>query len=298
MAIKALEDRIRVTDVLMVVSTIVIAAAAIANVMVVNGQLAEMRASGHQTDQLIESNRKLAVAAERQTSIAGQQTKITQEQLHEMQSTGQRADRLIETNRQLASAAERQAQIANEQSKTTQGQLEEMMRQRSYTVDQLRASLSRDTFLLEAFGRSSTPLGLGDILRGWNVSPVWKNKGATDARDVVSWWDITIVKTPSGPAKRVKSDCPVLQRPTEPITSSLLPHDGTLPMQAKRLRLEDAVKASGPRPSTLIYLMAHAEYHDNFPESPLHRRDWCVLAVPKDIPKAVFSYTILKDSID
>jgi hypothetical protein len=69
-------------------------------------------------------------------------------------------------------------------------------------------------------------------------------------------------------------------------------------MQAKRLSLEDAVRASGPRSSIMIYLMAHAEYHDNFPESPLHKRDWCVLAVPKDIPKATFSYTTLKDSVD
>jgi hypothetical protein len=79
--LKSLRERIRITDVLMVIATIVIAAAGVVNVIVVKGQLDEMRSTGGQTDKLIGANVKLADAARKQAEIADNQIRVIQRQI-------------------------------------------------------------------------------------------------------------------------------------------------------------------------------------------------------------------------
>lgn len=76
--LKALKDRVRITDVLMVLATIVIAAATVFNVVVVKGQLDEMRSSGAQANQLIGANVQLATAATNSASTADKNLIATQ----------------------------------------------------------------------------------------------------------------------------------------------------------------------------------------------------------------------------
>ena len=244
----------RLTNLLMVTSTIVIAASAVANLLVIRAQLIEMQASGHQTDKLIEVAAKLAVAADTQAAIAREQARISREQL------------------------------------------EESTRQRQYTMAQLRANVRIGTVRVQPLPDQTR---VREGARGWNISPVWKNFGATDARDFVSWWDLIVADTSSVSARQIEpSACPSPRRRNDPTTASVLHHDGTINEVSQYLRLEDATKATGSTPTARIFVVAHAEYYDNFPEKRVHRTDWCAIAVPSDIVKGEFSYKALLDSFD
>src|SRR5207302_7781786 len=64
--LSVLKDRIRITDILMLLATIVIAGATVWNVIYVRGQLQEMRAGAAQTDSAIRHIAELAGQTKRQ----------------------------------------------------------------------------------------------------------------------------------------------------------------------------------------------------------------------------------------
>jgi hypothetical protein len=185
-------------------------------------------------------------------------------QLGEMQSTGRQMD----------------AQIA------------EMKAQRLLTVAQLRANMRRDAITIQPLDERGKIIEPGTTMpAAWNISPHWTNVGGTEARNYKGWFDIIIGPVAPVINNRYVPKCPNLTVP-DPLLHprTVVGRDGGTTHLAKQLKKEDALKAIEPRPTAFIYIVGHIEYADIFPDSSPHHNDWCVVALPVDIEKSIFSF--------
>jgi hypothetical protein len=180
--------------------------------------------------------------------------------------------------------------------KAAVGQLAEMKAQRVFTMIQLRANLRREKLATNPVGANGQLIGHGERLYGWDVNPWWTNVGGTDAKNVISWWEIKIFPFTVSPDAKPPS-CPRAARPMEP-TPVLVQSQGRLIQVNKRLLIEDAQKAMKGDVSQLIYIYGRIEYNDAFPNTPLHYLDWCVNVTPDDISKNIFSFGRLREESD
>lgn len=173
-----------------------------------------------------------------------------------------------------------------------QGQLYEMKAQRDMTVAQLRANLRRENFSFSPFDVEHKPVTrAGQKILGWNVSPNWENVGQTDAVDVIAWFKIyPFHYFPLVPP----TECPMLPRQKN-ATPIVIPRSGKLTQLSEELYAPDAQAAANSR--GFILISGHIEYRDVFPGAALHQHDWCVIAVPNDIPNNIWSTPIVFDSV-
>lgn len=182
---------------------------------------------------------------------------VTQSQLDEMRSSSMQAD-------QLVAAAVAQA--------------ETMKRQQEITVVQLRANVRRETIRY-------IPVFIGEGAKiGWEVNPIWRNVGSTDARNYVGWWGIRRVEI----ASLGTETCPRIDRPDIlPERIVIAPGEAVI-QSAFNLSVEDAVKAA--RNEIAIFISGHIEYMDIFPGTAPHRSDWCVRVIPNNIEADKMSF--------
>jgi hypothetical protein len=110
-------------------------------------------------------------------------------------------------------------------------------------VGALRANLRREQIQFQPIGEDQKIVGSGEQLFGWNVNPIWSNVGATDARNFISWWELTPVQrvTPVKP-----SDCPTPTDQRGHAVPSIVSPGQQKIEQAKILPIGDAIKA-GPK---------------------------------------------------
>jgi hypothetical protein len=175
------------------------------------------------------------------------------------------------------------------------GQLAEMKGQRLLTIAQSRANVARQKihmFPVGPDGKQIVP-GEGDP-SGWDVNPELKNVGATEARNFQAWFYIGIIQAPRSSIQ----DCPSFPRPTDG-KPGILPHGESTVLLAKRLTRQNAIDASTANPWKTIFVSGGGEFNDIFfPETSTHHFDWCVVILPNDIPKSVFSFPIFRESTD
>jgi hypothetical protein len=189
--------------------------------------------------------------------------------------------------------------ISSSQLTAMSGQLNEAKRQRLSMEAQLRANLRRERPSLQPIGENDKLIGKGERILGWNINPKWVNVGATDARNVVSWWDLKVLPLPAiTDETRVLGECPYATRPNGKIISSIVPKDGDILEMAKVLRIKDAQDAYGSGAISYIYIFGRLEYTDIFNPDKIHFFDWCVLASPNDLPSGTFSFFKIREETD
>jgi hypothetical protein len=124
------------------------------------------------------------------------------------------------------------------------------------------------------------------------------NVGSTDAKNVVSWWTLSVRPRTVDSGGHVSIYCSIPPKPFPQIVASVLQPRNPLIEQAQRLSIEDAQKASGASSTEVIEMVGHIEYNDIFPNTPLHHFDWCIVADPHDVTKNEFSFFIIKEKIE
>jgi len=196
-----------------------------------------------------------------------------------------------------AKAAKDAAEGIKGQLSIMQGQLEEMKSQRLVTIAQLRANLRREQPIVNPIGEGGKLIVTGEKLLGWEISPVWINAGSTSAQDFRGWFEIRTVDFAVG-KKIGPSDCPMPTIPEDysPFGGTIIAQGGTFLQLSKRLSIEDATKAMNN--PMAIFMMGHIEYKDAFPDTQMHRDDWCVSIIPADIPRSRFTFLTIRDRAD
>lgn len=172
---------------------------------------------------------------------------------------------------------------------TMQGQLNEARNQRLLTIAQLRPTISYNGISVQPFTGDGKIADKGDQILGWNINPKLKNTGGSDARNYISWFDISVTPV-------TQNTCPSVPIPDPLPTPIIIPREGNVTESAKALLLQDAVQASAK--AKRIFISGHAEYDDIFPESHRHHFDWCVLAIPNEISYSLFSFPRLRETGD
>lgn len=173
------------------------------------------------------------------------------------------------------------------------GQLTEMEAQRLLTVAQLRANLRRDHPDIRPIGPDGQFADSGQQIAGWVVMPRWKNVGPTMAKDYIGWFKIfPFGGKPSHPL--TAQDCPSLARPAEasnPSARTVIQPGQPLLQFGQRLSLRAGVRAHDG--NGYILMVGHIQYRDIFPGTPPHYDDWCVVMIPNDINRNIWSLPIL-----
>jgi hypothetical protein len=214
-------------------------------------------------------------------------------QLRAMLSTDEATHDLAKAAVDQAKTALDQAKAAKDAAEGIKGQLEEMRGQRLLTIAQLRANLSREDPSVNAYGEDDKIAHVGDKIAGFAISPVWRNVGSTNAKDVRSWFELKVFDIPSSVPKKLSgADCPPLVPPDPLPQPTVMPQGGGIVQLAKRLSLQE-INRIGKDAYALMW--GHVEYRDEFPDTPLHFDDWCVGIDPSDVRGARFSFPIIRE---
>jgi hypothetical protein len=205
-------------------------------------------------------------------------------QLGEMQRAGKQTDHVVaamqgQLEQMKASSKQTDRIIA-----TMEGQLAETKNRSDEMRSLIQANLKRDQFVVKVAQRDNKIIA-------WEVNPMWKNVGGTDARDVYSWWNIRLFE-PDMPPDFDSARLPVAD--THPTSTSTIGPGGGFFQEAGYLSLADAQKAEV---TGKIYAWGYVEYRDIFSETMHHRR-WVVWVVPNDISQSKFSFINKRDQSD
>lgn len=181
---------------------------------------------------------------------------------------------------------------ASHQRDVMQRQLDEMRKQRIATAAQLRASMTREQRSVNPIDSNNNLAGPGEQIAGWIISPSWTNAGSTSAIEWRGWYDLRVFSAP--PNKRVGPfQCPPSQPPTPLPKGRTIVQGGTFLQLAKKILVADALSAK--EGTSYILMWGHAEYRDEFPDTPLHYDDWCVGIIPVDLQRSKFSFLEVSD---
>jgi hypothetical protein len=186
-----------------------------------------------------------------------------------------------------------------DQAEAIRGQLKEMKNQRLLTIAQSRATIARVEMVHIPIGENDELIVPGQKIYGWQIGPVWKNVGATDAIDFIGWWNIDVRPFPLRDANgNARVECPIPMRPSILPSPLIISRDQISPAVQKKLSFEDAKDAVGQNAIKIIYINGHLEYDDVFPDTKHHRLDWCVQAYPSDLQRNVFSFPRFKEETE
>jgi hypothetical protein len=169
-----------------------------------------------------------------------------------------------------------------ESDQSIEGQLGEMHQQTTTTRAQVRANISADVF---GFDR----IAQGGMFMGWDVTPRWRNTGATDALDYKGIWGISFKP---GPKTGLDvSDCPELTIPpnTQP---TVIQAGHPFAELAQRFTVAQALQTQANEASAFV--SGRLEYRDIFPDDPLHYLDWCSRIVVNNIDRDQVSLLTVK----
>jgi hypothetical protein len=166
-----------------------------------------------------------------------------------------------------------------------EGQLHEMHQQTATTRAQVRANIARE-------GIDHWSLMENGNVIGWELSPKWKNTGATPAKDFQNWFVISFAEgthggwnqaqyCPSVPANPANIAAPVILEPQHGLTEL-----------SQRMFANDVGKISSNQGA--VFVAGHVQYRDIFPDDPPHFIDWCVLVIPNNPSDNVFSFFNVK----
>jgi hypothetical protein len=168
------------------------------------------------------------------------------EQLEEMQKVYTPIKESADAAKAASEAALKQANAADKQVTAMQSQLEEMKLQRLTTIAQMRAFLRRDLPQVTPIGEGGKLISVGELLKGWIISPRWHNAGNTSARQVRAWFDLKTFEAKQGD-KVGPERCPEPSAPDPIPAPSIIVQGGDLTQLAKTLQIEDAAKTKEQR---------------------------------------------------
>lgn len=168
-----------------------------------------------------------------------------------------------------------------------EGQLKEMRDQTATTRAQVRANMAQEDFVHE-------PVTENGIVTGWDISPRWKNSGATDASDLKGWWTLKFVAAFNRPPKSwTGADCPKFETPFnfEGASTVVIPSGHPWTLVSTRLSSEVVTQVLNGKGA--VFAFGHLQYRDIFPDNPIHYFNWCDLVSPYDAPHNGFSFLVL-----
>jgi hypothetical protein len=190
------------------------------------------------------------------------------------------------------------AHDGRKQMEAIQGQLSEMGKQRLAVIAQTRANPLRD-FSVHAVTTGRKLAEIGEPIIGYEFSPYWDNRGATEARSFRGWFNLNVFDIdPTRPRNLSGKDCPALATP-DPLPEERIIMNGRVAvLLAQFLSISDAQAEIGDTASKFVLMWGHAEWTDiYFPETPSHSDDWCVSVVPNNLQGQTFSYISMMDRI-
>lgn len=103
----------------------------------------------------------------------------------------------------------------------------------------------------------------------WKLTPVWKNTGQSDARNVVAWDKIRLFKRDEA------EHFDFLKWPVDrdKVVKLTIPPEGSFSQQTLTATQDDAqAYLSG---SSVVIIWGYIEWNDVFDDTPLHSRNWC-----------------------
>jgi hypothetical protein len=157
-----------------------------------------------------------------------------------------------------------------------------MHQQTATTRAQVRANISADAF---GFDRVTEK----GMFTGWDVTPRWRNTGATDALDYKGIWGIF---SKPGPNNSLNiSDCPELTVPTD-AQPTVIQAGHPFAQLARRFTVAQALQTQANEASSFV--AGRLEYRDIFPDGPPHYLDWCSRIVVNDIDRDQVSLLTVK----
>jgi hypothetical protein len=127
----------------------------------------------------------------------------------------------------------------------------------------------------------------------WEVTPHWKNTGATDALELKSWWAYWFIDRHYDDFRKLQ--CPEMLEP-EGTAAQVAPPGGEFFQLAKIIPVDQVVKALTHDAAILIGI--HIEYRDIFyPDDPPRLIDSCDNLVPNDPNLDRFSWLSIRRTI-
>jgi hypothetical protein len=163
--------------------------------------------------------------------------------------------------------------VAYWQLSAMQGQLSEMRAQTATTRTQIRANLLLDRMQVAVYSTN------GAAVAGWELTPIWKNSGVTEARNVEQWWSVTVLDRPMVPSAALQ--CRPPQRPADARPKTI--QAGQVFAQfGRKITIDELQKAM--KNQIVIIVQEHVGYSDIFPDDPRTIIDSCSRLIPNDIP--------------
>jgi hypothetical protein len=161
-------------------------------------------------------------------------------------------------------------------------------------VEQTRAHLRRETKVIAVGGKQpdGTPKAAA-----WTISPTWTNAGSTSAKEVRFSFVAKVYDTPlNHNFEELRPLCPEPPRPKDSNPATVISPGAPLTQFAILLPIADILAAQ--QQLKTIILSGHIEYRDVYPETSLHREDWCIAFVPNDVEQIIFSPIDLRTEVD
>jgi hypothetical protein len=187
----------------------------------------------------------------------------------------------------------RQASIMDGQLTVMRDTLGEMSKQRLLTIAQMRANLRREDPEITPMNERSTPAVQGEKADSWQISPRWTDAGSTNAQEYLGWFDVQAFDRRPNQMLDAK-DCPAIPTPPDLPDGTVIPPGHKFPQLAQKLSAQDAFAAVNG--GKYILMRGHIQYRDIFQDTSLHYENWCVVIIPNDAQRSIFSFPLLRDS--
>jgi hypothetical protein len=163
-----------------------------------------------------------------------------------------------------------------------EGQLHELHEQNITIRAQNRANLA----LIEI---QHDPESEHGHLVALEISPQWKNLGATDARDVKMGFNIVQIEVANKPHSAI--DCPDAKPPSGP--PRIIQSQQSVTQAAKIVSVKDIQRE---RDGVIkIFINGQIRYRDIFPDDPIWTYEWCVYLSSYDPDNNGFSFITVRE---